>query len=120
MQADWNDQPLEQPTWGSHKGSARIVRALRRIFGIDRLTHAIEEQTHAIHQLRRDIMSELNDAVTRITASVQNEIDAVVAKLQQANPDVAAAITQLNSLSDKLDAETGSLGATGATGATGA
>jgi outer membrane protein TolC len=52
------------------------------------------------------IMSELNDAVTRITTSVQTEIAAVVAALSAINPDVTAAVAQLNALSDKLDAET--------------
>lgn len=66
-------------------------------------------------------MSELNDAVARITTSVQNEIAAVVAKLNTPNPDVVAAIKQLNGLSDALDAETAALNppASGATGATG-
>lgn len=75
-----------------------------------------------IQLLEERIMSELNDAVTRITTSVQNEIAAVVTKLNTPNPDVAAAVRQLNGLSDALDAETAALNppASGATGATGA
>lgn len=72
-----------------------------------RLTELIVARIdHRFHQWERFIMSELNDAVTRITTSVQNEIAAVVAALNAPNPDVAAAVTQLNALSDKLDAET--------------
>jgi ABC-type transporter Mla subunit MlaD len=52
------------------------------------------------------IMSALSDAVARITESVQNEIAAVIAALNQSPPDVSAAVDQLNALSDKLDAET--------------
>jgi ABC-type transporter Mla subunit MlaD len=52
------------------------------------------------------IMSALSDAVARITTSVQTEIAAVIAALNQTPPDVSAAVDQLNRLSDNLDAET--------------
>jgi ABC-type transporter Mla subunit MlaD len=52
------------------------------------------------------IMSALSDAVARITTSVQTEIAAVIAALNQTPPDVTAAVDQLNRLSDNLDAET--------------
>ena len=62
-----------------------------------------------LNQMEKRIMSELNDAVARLTASVKAELAAVVEKLSQPDPDVAAAITQINSLSDALDAETAQL-----------
>lgn len=69
----------------------------------------IEEITERINSLEDRIMSALTDAVTRITTSTQNEIAAVIAALSGANPDVTAAIAQLTTLADHLDAETAAL-----------
>lgn len=63
----------------------------------------------AIKLSKEVIMSAISDAVTRITASTQAEIAAVLAALNASPPDVAAAVTQLNALSDTLDAETAAL-----------
>ncbi len=58
-----------------------------------------------LYFLEENIMSALDDAVARITLSVQKEIQQVVDLLNAPNPDVDAAVASLNALSDSLDAD---------------
>lgn len=66
--------------------------------------------------MEKRIMSDVQNltaAVKRLNDSTKAELAAIAAKLSGDNPDIAAAVTQINTLSDQLDAETAALTAGG-------
>lgn len=68
--------------------------------------HIVTRINLRILQSEAKVMSALTDAVARITKSVSDETVAVEAAIAAGDPDAAAAVTQLNALSDALDAVT--------------
>jgi hypothetical protein len=90
---------------------ACILARLKRSAAMSRFTDwvfrpVLERIDHRTNQLRLLIMSQLSEAVARVNASTSAEIAAVIAKLNEPNADVAAAVTSLQAVADTLDAET--------------
>ena len=89
----------------SHEEGERLERHIFR-----RLIH-IEQQQEKI----MSALTDLHDAVARLNASTSAELSAIAAKLASlpagsvSDAEVAAVVTQLNSVASSLDAETAAL-----------
>lgn len=90
----------------SHGDAPWLALILRRLIVVEALVLRMEKA------IMSDVQN-LTAAVQRLNNSVKAELDAIKAKLSGDNPDVAAAVTQLGTLSDQLDAETAALTAGG-------
>jgi capsule polysaccharide export protein KpsE/RkpR len=91
----------------SHGERAELKRILEHMLVLEALVLRMEKR------IMSDVQN-LTAAVQRLNNSVKAELDAIKAKLSGDNPDIAAAVTQLGTLSDQLDAETAALTAGGA------
>lgn len=68
-----------------------------------------------LDSLRKTIMAQIDDlnaAIAQLGTDISAEIQAVVTALQQGNPDLSAAIAQLQALDTTVKNETASLSAT--------
>jgi hypothetical protein len=98
----------------SHQESRQLARIEQLLVAlIERMDSAKRDINHHLTKLEHTMSQELKDAVARITASTKRIIDDAVAKLNQPDPDVAGAVTALNTASDNLDAESAALEGSG-------